>query len=393
MQQTDAKVIYSPNKTKIFAQKINEKTNKNKHATINDVAHEAFASLLPVTKDWYGTDFDIEKYFTKHSEHYYQFSMPGIAAFVPTKNRYAHTNAKVYVGWKYKFDGTESTTPPNNTPNKTYGDAPLFEYSDYSHTERQLAICALYNANNSATNITEDSPICLSNEDKTPNIYPYGLSANAQKNNRKQSAKQLKTQAQQLTDRMYNTKGILYIYTRALPCTSGQNFDENGGMLCVDYYAHLLKACPEINIHVYCNKNEVDSLLPHLLDKVDCRLICNKMINLFKKITDEADDLLPSLQNYTSTIKHIMNHKITPSNNGWQFTKMKPYAGGPAKINKHIIASIIQYVKESDDLATSGEILTALIRLLLNQSGSAAPKETYDTTFDRLIMHLIDPLL
>ena len=162
-------------------------------------------------------------------------------------------------------------------------------------------------------------------------------------------------------------------------------------MLCVDYYAHLLQACPKINIHVYCDKNEVDSLLSYLLDKVDCRLICTKMTDLFKKITDEAECFFPTLKYYTSTIKHITNKKITPSKNGWQFTKIPPYAGGKKEINKHIITAIREYIQQSITLDTSEEILTALIRLLLNQSGSDAPKETYNTTFDRFTMHLIDP--
>ena len=68
IQQVDAKVVYSPGKTRTFKQKINKKineennkNNKNKHATINDVDHEAFELLLPKNKKWHYNDEDIQK--------------------------------------------------------------------------------------------------------------------------------------------------------------------------------------------------------------------------------------------------------------------------------------------------------------------------------------------
>ena len=106
--------------------------------------------LLPKGKEWYKNDQDFLNAKNQNSNEN-SIQMPGIAAFIATKENNATDNIKVYVGWKYKHCDTQQMQAPSNKPTDNDNITPLFEYSDLTHTERQLAICALYNAANQST--------------------------------------------------------------------------------------------------------------------------------------------------------------------------------------------------------------------------------------------------
>lgn len=409
IQQADAKVIYSPNKTGTFLKKIKE----NKHATINDIAPEAFASLLPGTNAWYRTAYNIPEYVHNKRKNNDHSEMPGIAAFVPTRNNSDINKAKVYVGWKYHYEQTKSTTPPNNTPNKTYGIAPLFRYSDYSHTERQLAICALTNANNKENEIITvtnsynflypNNTLNLGNIRNINNVFEPET---AKKITRKEVKKIIKATAKKIVGKMVNTEGILYIYTPVPMCTYSTNLADNGGILCVDYYAYLLQYCPKIKLHLYCDSKYIETLSSHVLDNVSVDEILNEMHQLLQKLPTQKYRI-----NFP-IIKYIKDGILAQKKGKWKFNiarwltsydekQISQYKKNPQNIKNDILSAIKQYIKEfpsmesrrwsryKDFKAFRNEILNTLIRLSLKKR---LPDANKNNTVDRLTMHLIDPL-
>lgn len=336
IQQVDAKVIYSPDKTNQLMENIKNATNNN-----NDDYHKNFASLLST---WYKND-DI--FYAK------TIQMPGIAAFVPSQRNNAIYNVKVYVGWKFRYNPNDpNTEPPNNMPINN-DITPLFGYTDYSHTERQLAIQALLNANNQGNHSID-------------------------------------------TNQIIKTDGTLHIFTPYPPCTNSKNFHENGGMLCVDYYAHLLQNCPNIKIHVYCNKKFINSLSQEVLENVNVAILLNAMSPFLQKITGNQN-----VKN-SNTIQAIKQGTLAKRGGSWCFSQKNSnsseieitsiYENTTYNIKNDIMNAIKEYIRSSnstEELAFSEKILTTLIQLILKQRHCDQKK---NDAINRLTMHLITPI-
>ena len=235
VQQTDAKVMYSSGATKDLQNAVNGNDGRSR---IN--VPPGYVSL-----DGEVSDDPIEekiKEMVKRMKQYGEYQMTtddqmaGLAAFVPETGKGTGTGVRAYLGWKRKVgEGDVIKVPPNN-PARPDDVMTLCAFSEYTHTERQLAACALFGAGTTGEAVTGSGDIKW--------MRKYAKSGERKK-----------------------IKGDLYIYTSAPPCTHvSRKAPDNGGIYCTEYYGLLSEMFPNVKIHVYFETDKLRNLSTEALE-------------------------------------------------------------------------------------------------------------------------------
>lgn len=223
VQQTDAKVVYSAEATKDL--------NPVVATTYRDKSIQGYAGLSSEKGDLIAERVErmireMKKYTAWNKVR--DLSMVGLAAFIPgDAGQPKITGVRVYLGGKKPVENGDWNVVPNNKPKSKRNNMALFTFNDYTHTERQLAACALFGA------VEEDTAWLESADLK---VDPFRVTRKA---------------AEKL-------QGDLHIYTPAAPCSWCEDaVGDRGGIYCAEYYGLLCQQFPNVTIHVYFDLKEL----------------------------------------------------------------------------------------------------------------------------------------
>ena len=153
------------------------------------------------------------------------WQMPGYAAFFPSDGEY-----QLYLAQKRPF--VIGSNIPNNNPGNPPNFMNLFNYDTNMHTERQLVIAALSNYLNPFPIVGNERVDVIIGGLDIPNIINVDV-----------------------FDRITILQGDLHIYTVQNPCQN--SVVDNGNFSCISYYNALANFIPDINIHIYFNRNNM----------------------------------------------------------------------------------------------------------------------------------------
>ena len=144
--------------------------------------------------------------------------MIGVEAFIPYRTSSTASQdeinierIKVYVAGNRRIENGQQNKVQNNTFTNPKEVNKLFQFNDYTHTERQLVTCAI---------------LCNAHiESITVNVDPNEINKSIRNAIRTQNREHL--------------RGELHIFTPAPPCGYANNIENSGGMYCTQYYANL----------------------------------------------------------------------------------------------------------------------------------------------------------
>ena len=312
VQQADAKVMYSSGATKDLQNAVNGNDGQSRNNVPN-----AYVSL-----DKAESDDPIKekiKVMVKRMTNYPEYQvtkddqMPGLAAFIPETKKGTWARVRAYLGCKRKVEQGNIKLVPRNDPKGNDDVQTLCAFNEYTHTERQLAACALFGAG------LTNGPVTQSGDIGNMNRYKW--------------EKERKT-----------IRGDLHIYTPAPPCAYvTKNDPDNGGIYCTTYYGLLSRMFPNVRIHVYFETNKLKGLSTEALTRAGLSDLVNKWAWAIGNIAAEKlrDDLKAAQLSNQVEVKSAIKSQTGEFSLD---TKQKLKKGTEERIGKLIAARVLEFV-------------------------------------------------